>query len=148
MSVTLAKNTSGHVGYPHEPGRLVDCLACEAECFCNPGIGWTPDLPVTPCVYCAEQMDAFEDTNRSCGCGGTGTHGVDHGDYEDETPVNSQCSCRDCLDVSTTAAKGGWTLCRECLDAACTPYPEGTGPWPGRRPAGEYGCRRTDTSES
>lgn len=62
--------------------------------------------------------------------------------YEDETPVNPQCSCRDCTDVSTTAAKGGWTLCRACLDAACTPYPPGTGEWPFRRPAGEYGCRR------
>jgi hypothetical protein len=49
-----------HVDYPHEPGRLYDCLACEAECFCNPGVGWSPDLNVTPCVYCAEQMDAFE----------------------------------------------------------------------------------------
>lgn len=54
-----------------------------------------------------------------------------------------QCSCRACMDVCTTAAKGGWTLCWECLDAACTPYPPGTGPWPGRRPAGEYECRRT-----
>ncbi|OEJ24276.1 hypothetical protein AS594_07035 [Streptomyces agglomeratus] len=58
------------------------------------------------------------------------------------------CSCRDCIDVSTTAAKGGWTLCRECLDAACTPYPPGTGPWPGRRPAGEYECQRSDAQGS
>lgn len=51
--------TTEHVDYPHEHGRLADCLACEAECFCNPGIGWTPSLDVTPCVYCAEQIDAF-----------------------------------------------------------------------------------------
>jgi hypothetical protein len=68
-----------HVDYPHEAGRLVDCLACEAECFCNPGIGWTPELGVTPCVYCAEQMDAF-DSDRPCGCGAVGIHGVDHED--------------------------------------------------------------------
>lgn len=32
------------------------------------------------------------------------------------------CTCRDCLDISFTAADGGWSLCRECLDAACAPY--------------------------
>jgi hypothetical protein len=34
-----------HSTYPHEPGRLYDCPACEAECHCTPG--------TTPCVYCA-----------------------------------------------------------------------------------------------
>lgn len=28
---------SGHVNYPHEPGRLHDCPACEAACHCTPG---------------------------------------------------------------------------------------------------------------
>lgn len=26
-----------HADYPHEPGRLYDCAACEAKCFCKPG---------------------------------------------------------------------------------------------------------------
>lgn len=36
-----------HADYPHEPGRLYDCAACESECFCtgNPGD--------TECVFCA-----------------------------------------------------------------------------------------------
>ena len=32
-----------HVDYPHEPGRLYDCPACEARCHCTPGDA--------PCVY-------------------------------------------------------------------------------------------------
>lgn len=24
-----------HSDYPHEPGRLYDCPACEAECWCT-----------------------------------------------------------------------------------------------------------------
>ncbi len=34
-----------HSDYPHEPGTLHDCAACEAECFCDPGS--------TACVHCA-----------------------------------------------------------------------------------------------
>lgn len=26
-----------HADYPHEPGRLPDCRACEARCHCTPG---------------------------------------------------------------------------------------------------------------
>ena len=26
-----------HIGYPHLPGRLYDCPACEARCHCTPG---------------------------------------------------------------------------------------------------------------
>ena len=26
-----------HADYPHEPGRLYGCPACEAACHCNPG---------------------------------------------------------------------------------------------------------------
>lgn len=26
-----------HADYPHEPGRLYDCPACEARCHCTPG---------------------------------------------------------------------------------------------------------------
>lgn len=32
-----------HVNYPHEPGRLYDCPACDAACHCRPG--------ETECVY-------------------------------------------------------------------------------------------------
>lgn len=43
-----------HADYPHEPGMLYDCPACESECFCEalgypmeryPGSGM--------CVHCA-----------------------------------------------------------------------------------------------
>lgn len=27
-----------HVNYPHEPGRLYDCPACEARCHCGPEV--------------------------------------------------------------------------------------------------------------
>lgn len=36
-----------HVDYPHEPGRLYDCPACESECHCSGKDG------ETDCVYCA-----------------------------------------------------------------------------------------------
>lgn len=26
-----------HVAYPHHPGRLYDCPACEAKCHCTSG---------------------------------------------------------------------------------------------------------------
>lgn len=34
-----------HVNYPHEPGRLYDCPACEATCHCD------PDPGTTACVF-------------------------------------------------------------------------------------------------
>jgi hypothetical protein len=34
-----------HVDYPHEPGRLYDCPACEARCHCD------PDPGTTACIY-------------------------------------------------------------------------------------------------
>jgi hypothetical protein len=33
-----------HVDYPHTPGTLYDCPACEAACFCTDGV---------QCVHCA-----------------------------------------------------------------------------------------------
>lgn len=45
-----------HVDYPHTPGTLYDCPACEAECFCADGF---------QCVHCAleqEQARAQVDT--------------------------------------------------------------------------------------
>lgn len=35
-----------HSDYPHEPGRLYDCPACEARCYCRPDF--------TECIYSGE----------------------------------------------------------------------------------------------
>ena len=43
-----------HADYPHEPGRLYDCEACESECFC------TGDPGHMPCAYCAIQHEYLE----------------------------------------------------------------------------------------
>lgn len=40
-----------HVNYPHEPGRLYDCPACESQCFC------TGEPSHTECVYCAIELE-------------------------------------------------------------------------------------------
>lgn len=37
-----------HNSYPHFPGMLYDCAACESECYC------TDDFE---CVYCAIQEE-------------------------------------------------------------------------------------------
>lgn len=42
----VARKDIPHADYPHEPGRLYDCAACEAECHCKPG--------ETECVYSGE----------------------------------------------------------------------------------------------
>lgn len=34
---TIGLDSEGHVDYPHEPGRLYDCPACEAQCHCTAG---------------------------------------------------------------------------------------------------------------
>lgn len=34
-----------HVDYPHRPGTLYDCWACESECFCVDGS--------MPCLHCS-----------------------------------------------------------------------------------------------
>ena len=48
-----------HVDYPHEPGRLYDCPACEAQCHCG-------DLSrTTPCVYCASLTPTTPDHART-----------------------------------------------------------------------------------
>jgi len=48
-----------HVRYPHLPGALYDCVACEAQCFCaelNRG-QVRPDLDPIVCVHCAIQQE-------------------------------------------------------------------------------------------
>ena len=34
-----------HADYPHDPGTLYDCQACEESCYCG--------VSHSPCVYCA-----------------------------------------------------------------------------------------------
>jgi len=40
-----------HADYPHEPGTLYDCPACEAACFCTDGF---------VCVYCASEAETAD----------------------------------------------------------------------------------------
>lgn len=42
---------SEHVAYPHEPGTLYDCNACEDHCNCDGVEGHTM------CLHCANQWD-------------------------------------------------------------------------------------------
>jgi hypothetical protein len=42
-----------HVDYPHSPGALYDCPACEAECFCADGV---------QCVHCALEAEKADGT--------------------------------------------------------------------------------------
>ena len=36
-----------HADYPHHPGTLYDCPACESECFCHRTGGFD-----VKCVFC------------------------------------------------------------------------------------------------
>lgn len=45
-----------HNEYPHTPGMLYDCLACETTCFCGPEGD-------EPCVYHALAQES-EDTAK------------------------------------------------------------------------------------
>lgn len=47
-----------HVDYPHEPGRLYDCPACEAECHCSEVKRLQGE---TECLFCASLGEAFRD---------------------------------------------------------------------------------------
>lgn len=43
--------TEGHINYPHEPGYLIDCAACESKCHCIEGNAecvWSGHDDVTP----------------------------------------------------------------------------------------------------
>lgn len=48
----MATPTLPHTDYPHVPGALYDCQACESECYCE-GNG--------NCVYCAILAEAYGD---------------------------------------------------------------------------------------
>lgn len=43
----------GHVNYPHYPGYLYDCPACEVECFCD------ADALNSVCIFCSNENDAL-----------------------------------------------------------------------------------------
>jgi hypothetical protein len=43
-----------HVNYPHEPGRLYDCPACEARCHC------TGERSDTECIYSGPRDHRFD----------------------------------------------------------------------------------------
>lgn len=45
MTCRTAMRLMEHADYPHTPGSLYDCLACEKECHCD-SLGDT-------CVHCA-----------------------------------------------------------------------------------------------
>jgi hypothetical protein len=59
VGTTDTPDPSNHADYPHSPGTLYDCPACEAECFCDDGF---------QCVHCALE----EEQNP-----GSGTDGGD-----------------------------------------------------------------------
>jgi hypothetical protein len=44
-----------HVDYPHTPGTLYDCPACEARCFCTDGFR---------CVHCALEAEQVDGTTE------------------------------------------------------------------------------------
>lgn len=66
MTITDA---AGHVDYPHHPGFLVDCGACEARCHCTPRsamcvyIGYHRQF----CRTCDEPSDNGEGWDGECG---------------------------------------------------------------------------------
>jgi hypothetical protein len=70
MDVTVSSDTS-------KPELCSEC----AEAGCEP----TPfGEPMTNGYEC-QRTDAYGDeSDRSCGCGGVGIHGVGHGDYPED----------------------------------------------------------------
>lgn len=50
-----------HADYPHLPGRLYDCEACESECFCDPCAACRMRLSdcCVQCVFCALLEERF-----------------------------------------------------------------------------------------
>lgn len=51
-AVTIEKIGPQHADYPHEPGTLYDCPACESTCYCSTEPGHTA------CLYCSLESDA------------------------------------------------------------------------------------------
>lgn len=44
-----------HVNYPHHPGALYDCPACEARCHCGPGVAEGTE---TECIWTGHEEGA------------------------------------------------------------------------------------------
>jgi hypothetical protein len=64
-----------------DTGKPELCAECkEAGCVVHDVGEYSPHSIVWEC----QREDAYDDdSQRSCGCGGTGVHGVDHGDYDE-----------------------------------------------------------------
>ena len=55
-----------HADYPHTPGTLYDCPACEAACFCTDGF---------QCVHCAITAETGSQARHVCpACDGPLVH--------------------------------------------------------------------------
>lgn len=52
-----------HADYPHEAGRLHDCLACQTRCYCDS----EPDAE--ECVHCALVESGESTCDETSGCG-------------------------------------------------------------------------------
>lgn len=48
----------GHADYPHEPGYLIGCQACEGACHCGPGVQAGTE---TECVFDGEHNSLLAD---------------------------------------------------------------------------------------
>ena len=59
MSTPVAPTVTEHVNYPHEPGRLYDCGACEASCHCGPGVAAGTEIE---CVWLGHETGQEPET--------------------------------------------------------------------------------------
>lgn len=75
-----------HADYPHSPGSLYDCAACEQVCHCDPDDVVTMGDERDMCVHC-EESDTFanEDGDMSDDFGPYENHGFESDfDYSTE----------------------------------------------------------------
>jgi len=50
-----------HANYPHEPGRLPGCPACDWTCFCGPGVAEGRE---TECVWLGHENNDRSDLDN------------------------------------------------------------------------------------
>ena len=88
-----------HVDYPHAPGSLYDCGACETECYC--------DFLKAPCVFCALRFERmglgplniatpvahYTSTSARCQCQAT-IRLLRTGEWSHRTPTGWDLHCR------------------------------------------------------
>lgn len=60
-----------HVNYPHEPGRLYDCPACEERCWCDSSPG------TTECIYSGPHFWDGKGSDECTTCGAVLVDGID-----------------------------------------------------------------------